>query len=253
MTDRPESNGGDAPGAVRQADRAVGRVLRALEDAGLANATFVLFISDHGLAMPRAKCTLYDPGLEIAALMRWPDGGIAGGIVVNDLISNIDLLPTLFDAIDVPIPAGVQGRSFLPCLRGEHYTPRSAVFAEKTYHSYYDPMRAIRTERFKYIHNFEPTPLVEVPGDVARGAIFRANVERYYFGEHPPAELYDLQLDPLEQYNLAGAPEYAQTQAWLDGRLVAWMRETGDALAEGVATLPGIQAGDATAGRPRAC
>src|SRR5579884_778778 len=83
-------------GAVRQADAAIGRMLDALDDAGLARRTLVIFASDHGIAMPRAKCTLYDPGLEVAMLLRWPRG-FEGGRSIDDLISNIDLLPTMLE------------------------------------------------------------------------------------------------------------------------------------------------------------
>jgi len=239
-------------GAVRQADTAVGRILDALEDSGLAESTCVVFVADHGIAMPRAKCTLYDPGLEVALLLRWPNG-FAGGRTIDDLISNVDLLPTLLELAGIPIASNVQGRSFAPLVRGESFVPRSLVFAEKTYHSYYDPMRAVRTERFKYIRNFEPTPHVEIPGDIAVGPIYRANVELYSCAEHVPAELYDLQLDPLEQHNLAGDEEYGSVQGWLDSSLTNWMRETGDALVDRAISLPGFQSGDANAGRPAAC
>src|SRR5438093_209971 len=86
--------------------------------AGRAENAIVVFTTDHGIAMPRAKCTLYDPGLEVALLMRWRAGGFQAGAVREELVSNIDVFPTLVDAADVKHPPGVQGRSLLPLLRG---------------------------------------------------------------------------------------------------------------------------------------
>jgi N-sulfoglucosamine sulfohydrolase len=228
-------------GAVRAADQAIGRILDAIDAAGLAETTLVLFTADHGLAMPRAKCTLYDAGIGVALIVRWPAGGLRAGSTVSPLISNVDVMPTLLDAVGIGVSATVQGRSFLPLLRGAEYAPRDAVFAEKTYHSYYDPMRAIRTERYKYIRNFETAFLVEVPGDVQLGAIFRTELQRYVGATHPPVELYDLASDPLEQDNLAGRPDIAEIERDLDARLWRWMKETGDPLLNGPVPSPAFR------------
>src|SRR5207237_7771066 len=92
-------------------DGSVGRVLAALERTGRAANALVVFTTDHGLAMPRAKCTLYDPGLEVALIVRWPDGGIGRGVSNSELVSNIDVLPTLLESCGITIPAGLQGPS----------------------------------------------------------------------------------------------------------------------------------------------
>jgi N-sulfoglucosamine sulfohydrolase len=228
-------------GAIRQADRGVGRILAALETAGLAESTLVIFSADHGLAMPRAKCTLYDPGIETALMMRWPRAGMAGGRVVSEMISNVDVLPSLLEAAGVPVPENVQGRSFLPLLRGESYLPHAEIYAEKTYHSYYDPMRAIRTERFKYIRNFETCFLVEVPGDVQQGMIFPRHTALYSSSQHPPLELYDLETDPFELENLAGSRHFRQVEQRLDAQLWSWMERTSDPLLLGPVPSPSWQ------------
>lgn len=228
----------DLQGAIRQADEAIGYILQMLEGAGLHSNLLVLFAADHGLAMPRAKCTLYDPGLEIALLMRWPEAGLRGGRVFGEMVSNVDILPTVLELLNITPPASVQGQSFASLLRGEPYTERTAIFAEKTYHTYYDPMRAIRTDRFKYILNMEVTCRVEVPGDVQRGAIFRSQPEVYTDAQHPPAELYDLDRDPLEMHNLCGDPSYRDIEASLSTRLHDWMVETNDPLLLGWVPSP---------------
>lgn len=232
----------DLQGAIYQADAAVGDILRLLRDAGLDENTLVIFAADHGIAMPRAKCTLYDPGIEIAVLMRWGSGRLAGGGVIHDMISNVDILPTILEMLGAPVPTTVQGRSFYRSLKGDSSLARTSIFAEKTYHTYYDPMRAIRTERFKYIRNFEVTCRVEVPGDVQRGAVFRSDPGRYTDVQHPQAELYDLDQDPLEMDNLIGNSEYAEVEDRLANRLSDWMAETGDPLLLG--WVPSPQAAD---------
>jgi arylsulfatase A-like enzyme len=225
-------------GAIHEADRAVGRILAALDTAGLAETTLVLFTVDHGVAMPRAKCTLYDPGIGVALILRWPAGGLAGGGTIDALVSNVDVLPTLLEAAGAPGPEDLHGRSLLPLVRGERYEPRDAVFAEKTFHSYYDPMRAIRTARHTYIRNFESCFLVEGPGDVQLGGIYRTELQRYVTATHPDVELYDLDADPLEISNLAGRPETAAIERELDARLWRWMEETGDPLLNGPVPSP---------------
>jgi N-sulfoglucosamine sulfohydrolase len=223
---------------IRLMDEAAGRVLAALESAGRAENAIVVFTTDHGIAMPRAKCTLYDPGLEVALLMRWPAGGLQTGAVREELVSNIDVLPTLLDAADVKHPPGVQGRSLLPLLRGETYERRRAIFGEKTFHSYYDPMRCVRTDRHKLIRNFETAFAVEVPGDIQAGPIFRADPSLYSKDRPAVVELYDLEADPLEQRNLAGRAEVAEVEKRLNAELWRWMRETDDPLLEGPVPSP---------------
>jgi N-sulfoglucosamine sulfohydrolase len=220
-----------AEAAIHMADAAVGRVLDAIDRAGRGDSTLVVFTTDHGLPMPRAKCTLYDPGIEIALMMRWPDGGLAGGRVADALVSNIDILPTLLEAAGATAPRKMQGASLAQA-------PRDAVFAEKTFHSYYDPMRCIRTRTHKFIRNFEAAFAVEVPGDVQRGPIFRADPSRYSADRQRLTELYDLEADPLEQRNLSGEQAQAAIERELDGRLWSWMRETADPLLKGPVPSP---------------
>ena len=217
--------------AIERMDMAAGRVLEALENSGRAEEAIVVFTTDHGLAMPRAKCTLYEPGIEVALMMRWPAGDLRG--VRSDMVSNIDVLPTLLEAAGVEIPDGVQGRSLLASRVG-----RDAIFAEKTFHSYYDPMRCIRTSRHKYIRNFETAFAVEVPGDIQAGAIFRADPARYSTDRPHVVELYDLVADPLEKRNLAGRDDVRDVEHELSERLWEWMRETQDPLLKGPVASP---------------
>jgi N-sulfoglucosamine sulfohydrolase len=217
---------------IKLVDEAAAGVLAALDAAGRADNAIVVFTTDHGVAMPRAKCTLYDPGLEVALMLRWPAGGVEGGGVRSEMVSNIDVLPTLLEAAGVAVPEGVHGRSL---VKGGG---REAIFAEKTFHSYYDPMRCVRTARHKFIRNFETAFAVEVPADIQAGPIFRADPTRYSRDRPNVVELYDLEEDPLEQRNLAGQDEVAEIERKLSAELWRWMRETDDPLLDGPVASP---------------
>jgi arylsulfatase A-like enzyme len=224
-------------GAVRVMDTAVGRILAELDALGLAQTTWVIFTADHGIAMPRAKGTLYDPGIEIALLLRWPGRGLAGGTVVTPLLSNVDVVPTLLEGLDLPLPDTLHGRSFWPLLRGAAYAPRTEIFAEKTFHTYYEPMRAIRTATHKRIVNFEVSTAVDVPADVRSSPVYPLLLEDFDRAREP-VELYDLTTDPGERTNLAGHADLAEIEVDLRQRLLAWMRDTADLLLEGPVASP---------------
>lgn len=221
----------DLQGLVEAVDAQVGLLLDTLRDTGLERDTLVVFTTDHGIAMPGAKSTLYDAGIGTALLMRWP-GVIPAGRREDALLSNVDLLPTLLAASGLPAPATVQGRSFWPLLVGGEYAARDAVYAEKTYHDAYDPKRAIRTDDWKYIRNFEHGPDLVLPADIAAGPSAPAVTERTE-RPRPDEELYDLRADPFERHNLATEAAAFEVLEDLRARLLAWMTETADPLLRG--------------------
>ena len=220
---------------VERVDRAVGAIIDALEGAGLSQSTLLVFTTDHGIDMPRAKGTLYDPGIETALIMRWP-GTIEAGTRSNVLLSNVDHLPTLLDVAGLETPDAVQGRSFWPLVRGTGYSPRSEIFAEKTQHSTYDPIRCIRTETHKYIHNFGEGRRMEIPADAEMNTV--AAVGHMYPLRRPMTELYDLADDPSEMNNLSGTPQCSEIQDDLHRRLWRWMEQTDDPLLKGILPIP---------------
>ena len=224
-------------GAIRRLDEGVGRILAALEETGLDAHTWVIFAADHGVAMPRAKCTLYDPGIATALLMRWPTGGVGGGTRHGTLISYVDVLPTLLEGLGLPVPANLHGRSFWPLLQGQPYRPNDRIFAEKTYHTAYEPMRGIRTAAHKLIVNLEVDTKVNVPDDIREGAIYPTMLPRLV-GQRPCLELYDLVNDPGETINLAGKPEYRAVERDLKAQLIDWMRATDDPILDGAVASP---------------
>jgi arylsulfatase A-like enzyme len=219
-------------GLVYALDEAVGEVMGALRASGLADNTLVIFTTDHGLAMPQAKCTCYDPGTKTALIMRLP-GRWDGGKVYDQLLVNCDLLPTLLELIGARPPDNLDGRSFLGLLDGGGYTPRNHIFTEMTFHGFYNPMRCIRTRRYKYIRNFADLPLVYMPVDIWEEPAGKEMREEYHGARRPREELYDLEKDPLEMNNLAADPACAEIKGDLRRRLETWMRETGDKLLEG--------------------
>ncbi|MCY3784834.1 MAG: sulfatase [Chloroflexi bacterium] len=227
----------DFQGCVNRADAHLGQILKALEERELLDGTLVLFVSDHGIAFPRAKCTLYDPGVEISLIARLPGTPLTGGAAPDGMASIMDVVPTLIELTGAEAPSYLHGASLLPLAAGA--SPGHAeLFVEKTYHSYYDPMRGIRTDGWKYIRNFEAGLGVEVPADVAGGGAYRDLVGRLEPSVHAPAELYDLELDPNERSNLAGHAEYARIEAELEAKLAQWMHETRDPLLDGPVASP---------------
>jgi len=226
----------DFHGLIHAADACVGELLKALDDTGLAENTWVIFTTDHGIAFPRAKSTLYDPGIRTALIMRWP-AGFPAGKVFDQLVSNVDLLPTILETVGAPIPGNVEGRSFLPMLAGGDYQKRHHIFAEKTYHDIYDPMRCIRTERYKYIRSYERRPWLPLPSDIRRSPSATA-LPPQYREPRAPEELYDLQEDPLEMHNLVGHPDCEEEHRRLAQELTRWQEETDDPILHGPMEAP---------------
>lgn len=219
-------------GMIRAIDDAVGTIITGLKQTRFAENTLVIFTTEHGIAFPRAKGSCYDPGIE-AALLMWYPGLIEGGQRYKELVSNTDIVPTLLDLLDESIPEQIQGQSVLPLLTEEKYYPRDYLFAEITWHDRYNPVRAIRTDQYKYIRNFWHLPSVYLPDDVFASLAGREVREQFQFGKRPSEELYDLDEDPYEKTNLAHDPEYAHVRNRLQTRLVRWMKNTSDPLLDG--------------------
>lgn len=223
-------------GTIKAMDDGVARILAALERRPDAADTWVIFTTDHGLALPRAKASMYDPGLGVALIMRWPARGLTGGRTVEALTSHVDLVPTVLEGLGLESDEALHGRSLWSLLRGEATRHHGHVFAEKTFHTAYEPQRAVRTERYKLIANLE-VDVMNVPGDVLRSPVTPTMVDEIAV-ERPPLELYDLHEDPDERVNRVGDPGLAQVEADLKRELVAWMRRTNDPILDGPVASP---------------
>ena len=230
-TDDVREDLGEFYGSIMVADAAVGELLDTLERTGLDRSTWVVFLTDHGPALPRAKSTLYDAGTGIAMIVRPPrDSGIAPR-VYDDLFSGVDLLPTLSELLGVPIPDAVQGISHANALLGENTEVRGELFTAKTYHDSFDPIRAVRTKAFSYIENYAERPLLDLPWDIADSAPGQI-IEPLTRATRPARELYDLTADPTERTNLLLDPdnEYADIATELALKLDTWRQQTGDVI-----------------------
>jgi N-sulfoglucosamine sulfohydrolase len=230
--------------SARTLDRGLGEVLDALGHRGFSENTLVVCTTDHGIAFPGAKATMTDRGIGVLLILRGP-GGFDKPTIVDALVSQIDLYPTICELAGVPTPGFAQGRSLLPLVSGKVARIREEIFAEGTYHAAYEPQRCIRTPRFKYVRRFEPRDLPVLPNtdDSPSKDLWRQT-------SWPPAlldpeQLYDLVLDPTETVNIAWLAEHREVVAELRERLNCWMRETLDPLLDGpVAPPPGAEYND---------
>jgi len=222
---------------IRTLDWGVGEVLGALEAAGLAGNTLVISTTDHGIAWPTMKCNLYDGGMGVHLVMRGP-AGFTGGKVCDAMISQLDLYPTLCELLQIEPPAWLQGRSFLPVLRGETQEIHEAVFSEVNYHASYEPKRAARTKRWKYIRHYGEWHHPVLP-NCDDGLTKTYWVENGWARQTvAPEALYDLLFDPNERNNLAGNPSHRSTLEEMRRRMDAWMRSTNDPLLRGPVKAP---------------
>jgi N-sulfoglucosamine sulfohydrolase len=223
--------------SVKRLDEGFGIVLRALEENGFADNTLVICTTDHGLAWPRMKCNLTDPGIGIMLIIRGP-GGFGGGKVCESLVSQIDLFPTICDLLEIEKPDWLEGNSLMPIVRGESAEVDDEIFGEVTYHASYEPQRCVRTKRYKYIRRF---------GD--RRELVRPNIDAsltktamldFGFGtfEQEPEQLYDVMLDPVEFRNLVNDPKHQDALKDMRKRLDDWMQRTNDPLLKGPVPIP---------------
>jgi len=234
---------------ISRIDTAIGLLLGELERSGRMRDTLMIWLSDHGAQFSRGKVTSYEFAIRIPCVISWP-GGIDRPQVRQELVSTIDLLPTVLHAVGVETPAGLSGRSLLPLLRGESVPWRDCLFTEwNTSHAFpapslYFPQRTVRDARYKLIVNLmsgspNPTELYYTSQALintgatadeisAADAAVRAAFQTWR--EAPPVELYDLENDPFEMKNLAGHPALAEVQSRLERALAHWRRETKDPL-----------------------
>jgi N-sulfoglucosamine sulfohydrolase len=221
----------DFYGSVNFVDENFGRILDALERNKMSEDTIVIFTTDHGIDFPRAKSSLYDPGINTTLLMRWPEG-FTGGRVINEMTSHIDILPTLLESCDIKVPQDIQGKSFLGLLKDGQYNPNEIIFAEKNTDPS-DIKRCIRTKDWKLIHNYNKGPL----NMITRAIEGQAGVKHPKEGL-PEWELYDLKNDRLEFNNLSGRKEYEHIEDELKRRLHKLQEETKDPVLTGMMCRP---------------
>lgn len=221
---------------VRVMDQAAGVVLEALRQAGRMERTVVIFTTDHGIAFPHMKCNLTDTGIGVSLMVHCP-GNRLSGRALDAMVSHVDVFPTVCELAGVPAPEWLEGRSLAPLLRGEAASVREELFAEVTYHAAYEPMRCIRTPRYKLIRIFDDD-LSPVPANIDAGHSKTLVVQEWLKRSRAAVQLYDLLLDPAERNNLADSAAHAGVRADLERRLADWMKRTDDPLLAGPVPLP---------------
>jgi len=223
---------------IARLDSVVGTLIRELELEGELDNTIIFFWGDHGDGLPRCKRWLYDSGLNIPLIIKWPDRSYAG-TVDDRLISSIDFGPTVLSLAGIPVPAHMQGIPFLGIQKGE---PRDAVFAARDrVDESYDMIRSVRTSNCLYIRNYypnEPFPIWipylsnmpmfrEILRLDADGKLSGAQ-KAWMAYSRPPEELYDIKTDPYQINNLINEPNLKNVLKGMRERLDKWTLETGD-------------------------
>ncbi len=223
-------------------DGEVATALALLKETGADRNTVVVFLSEQGTSQPRAKWNLYDRGIQSACIVRWP-GVVQPATTTAAMVEYIDVLPTFLEIAGAPRTADLDGRSFLPVLRGEAKAHKEFVFAQYTNRgvnngSDHYGIRSVRSERYKYIWNFTPDdPYANASMNnetyrswtraaAAGDATAKTAIARYlHRGE---IEFYDVIADPEEFNNLAADPKLADERTRHRAQLDAWMKAQGD-------------------------
>ncbi len=229
---------------VERLDTGIGLLLQTLTKTGKAANTLVIFLGDHGPPFVRAKTNCYEAGLKVPFLVRWPDqptGRFAGLVNTNDIV------PTVLEAAQVPVPADLPGSSLRSLINTEPFQERPYLFGEFTAHApqLFYPMRSVRDERYHLIVNYlsdQSFPATSVDGDPAwkeaqqemfAGTLVEEVFDRYL--HRPRLELYDLEDDPQEFVNRADEPAYQPVIRRLQGALTQWQQQTHDPLLDSAA------------------
>lgn len=215
-------------------DREVGALLKRLDDEGLTSNTIVLFISDHGRCHIRGKQFLYDGGIRIPMIMRWP-GKVAAGQVSTDLVMSIDICATILEAAGIQPPVPLHGKSLL----SKEVRERKYVFAARDkMDETHDSMRAIRSKDYKLILNLMPErpwcqynrykeasyPVLAEMNVLNLTGKLTPQQSAFFAPSKPAVELFDLRRDPHEVSNVADEASYADIKAELLAELANWRR-----------------------------
>jgi arylsulfatase A-like enzyme len=229
-------------GEINRLDQRVGEVLEHLAQEGLEDNTLVIFMGDNGAALLRGKGTLYDLGIHVPLIVRWPEQ-VPKDQVFDQLISGEDILPTILEAAGIKPEQEVTGKSFLPGILGHSYEPNDYIFAQRVPHSsglpmhtgYFDLSRTVFNQRHKLIYNIV-WQLPYSPVDFRNSDFWRDLIQQQEAGKLPQKfsqaffaeprsmfELYDLKKDPEEFHNLIEDPVYQEIADSLKARLHEWM------------------------------
>ncbi len=241
---------------IKYFDDCVGRILKALKSSPHADNTIVVFTSDHGIAWPGGKWTLRDSGIKVPLVMYYPNSFLSGGKVYENLVSHVDVLPSLLDMIGIRKPSHLEGVSFAAALKyqalSKHqvtshkgqipniYAPRKEIYAQFTPAMFRDnESRCIRTERYKLIWFFQAGRCVIYPIDTDPIAFSRHTARAASnWKPRPFVQLFDIQKDPNEFHDIARKKENALLIKELSRKLYAWMQSVNDPILKGAVQSP---------------
>jgi N-sulfoglucosamine sulfohydrolase len=234
---------------VRRLDDCVGAILKTLKDEGFEDNTIVMFYGgDHGMSFPFAKSNDYENSSRGALILRWPDVIKPGGVDRNHLVSTLDFTPTLLEALGLPAIPNIDGRSFLPALKGEKMSGWDRVF------TFYNQsagrnwllMRCIRTTDRSYIWNAWSDGKMQYKAENMGGLTWPAmlaaaetnpaiKTRTDFYLYRVPEEFYDMTNDRFERRNLIGDASRQSEIELFRKELLALLQRTGDPLAESFA------------------
>jgi len=239
LPDHPEirRDMADYHASVRSTDDCMGQVLDALDRNGLAENTLVICTTDHGIPFPAMKSNLTDHGIGVMLILRGP-GGFSGGRVIDAMVSQIDVFPTICEWLSIDSPPWLQGQSMMPLIRGEVEEINDAVYAEISYHAAYQPCRCVRTRRWKYIRNYDDRHrpvLSNIDNGLSKSFLHENGWADCHVSEE---QLFDLVFDPHEANNLIAQPDLREVADEMRARLDQWMMETDDPILQGAIPCP---------------
>jgi len=234
---------------VRRLDDAVGAVLDVLKEEGFAENTLVMFYGgDHGMSFPFAKSNDYENSSRGGLIFRWPGVTKPGSVDRDHLVSTLDFAPTLLDAAKLPPLAGIDGRSFLPAVKGEKLPGWDRVFTfyNAAFGNNWLPMRCVRTKETAYIWNAWSDGRCEYHTENMAGLTWKAmlaaapsnpeiNARTDFYLHRVPEEFYNLSNDRYERTNLISDPSRQTEIEAMRKELLALMRRTGDPFTEAFA------------------
>ena len=226
---------------IARMDGFIGQVLAELESQGVAEETFVLFLSDNGRPFPRCKTTVFDSGVRTPFIVRFPRG-VKAGTTTGSIVSSVDIAPTMLELAGLPKSETFQGRSFASILDDPKETTRKYAFSEHNWHDYTAHERSVRSTKFRYIWNAYPDLAGTPPADAVRSPTYKVMKKLRDAGKLPPEQrgcfvmprpaeqLFDVEKDPHSLRNLANDPAHAEVLTELRAALAEWKKRTADAV-----------------------
>ena len=226
---------------ISRLDNFIGKVVAELDRQGIADNTFVLFLSDNGRPFPRCKTTIYDSGTRTPFIVRWPRR-VKPGTICENLVSVVDIAPTIIELVGLKASPTFQGKSFAKMLENPNESIRDYVFLEHNWHDYQAHERGVRSKQYLYIRNAFPELPGTPPADAVHSITYQTmqklgaqgrlkpQQQGCFLTPRPEEELYDVKADPYSLNNLASEPRYRNILERMRLAHDNWTRRTDDSV-----------------------